>query len=75
MLGKIPLVKGFHVFFPKFHDYVLHIRAPQSLQCPRTTTGTPVSLSVAVNVDFRGYLQILHWHYSMPLKTFQTVNS
>ena len=32
MLGKIPLVKGFHVIFTKFHDCVLHIRAAQSLQ-------------------------------------------
>jgi len=32
MLGKIPLVKGFHVIFTKFHDCVLHIRAPWSLQ-------------------------------------------
>jgi len=26
MLGKIPLVKGFHVIFTKFHDCLLHIR-------------------------------------------------
>jgi hypothetical protein len=32
MLGKIPLVKGFHVIFTKFRDCVLHIRAPRSLQ-------------------------------------------
>jgi len=32
MLGKIPLVKGVHVIFTKFHDCVLHIRAPRSLQ-------------------------------------------
>ena len=32
MLGKISLVKGFHVIFTKFHDCVLHIRAPRSLQ-------------------------------------------
>jgi len=32
MLGKIPLVEGVHVIFIKFHDCVLHIRAPQSLQ-------------------------------------------
>jgi len=32
MLGKIPLVKGFHIIFTKFHDCVLHIRAPLSLQ-------------------------------------------
>jgi len=32
MLGKIPLVKGVHIIFTKFHDCVLHIRAPQSLQ-------------------------------------------
>ena len=44
-------------------------------ECPRITTDTPMSLSVAVNVDFRGYPQVLHWHYSTPLKTFQTVNS
>jgi len=31
MLG-IPLVKGFHVIFSKFHSCVLHIRAPRSLQ-------------------------------------------
>ena len=73
MLGKIPLVKGFHVIFTKFQYCVLHIRAPT--ECPRTTTGTPVSLSVAVNVDFHGYLQVLHWHYITPLKTFQMVNS
>ena len=34
-----------------------------------------MSLSVAVNVDFRGYLQVLHWHYSTLLKTFQMINS
>jgi len=44
-------------------------------ECPRTTTGMPVSLSVAVNFDFCGYIQVLHWHYSTPLKTFQMVNS
>ena len=27
MLGKIPLLKGVHVIFTKFHDCVLHIRA------------------------------------------------
>ena len=70
MLGKIPLVKGFHVIFTKFHDCVLHIRTPWSLQSVQN-----LSLSVAVNVDFRGYLQVLHWHYSTPLKTFQMVNS
>jgi len=32
MLGKIPLVKGFHVIFTKFHNCVLHIRAPWSPQ-------------------------------------------
>jgi hypothetical protein len=32
MLGKIPLVKGVYVIFTKFHNCVLHIRAPQSLQ-------------------------------------------
>jgi len=32
MLGKIPLVKGVHMIFTKFHDCVLHIRAPRSLQ-------------------------------------------
>ena len=30
MLVKIPLVKGVHVIFTKFHD--LHIRAPRSVQ-------------------------------------------
>jgi hypothetical protein len=59
MLGKILLVKGFHVIFTTYHDCVLHIRAPRSLQCPRTTTGTPVSPSVAVHFNFRGYLQFL----------------
>ena len=44
-------------------------------ECPRITTDTPMSLSVAVNVDFRGYPQVLHWHYSTPLKSFQMVNS
>ena len=58
MLGKIPLVRGFHVIFTKFHDCVLHIRVPT--ECPRTTTGTPVSPSVAVNANFRGYLQFLY---------------
>ena len=28
-------------------------------ECPRTTTDTPLSPSVAVNIDFRGYLQFL----------------
>jgi len=32
MLGKIPLVKGFHIISTNFHDCVLHIMAPQSLQ-------------------------------------------
>jgi hypothetical protein len=32
MLGKIPLVKGFHIIFTKFRDCVLHITAPRSLQ-------------------------------------------
>jgi len=32
MRGKIPLVKGFHVISTNFYDYVLHIRAPRSLQ-------------------------------------------
>ena len=32
MLGEILLVKGVHVIFTKFHDCVLHIRAPWSLQ-------------------------------------------
>jgi hypothetical protein len=32
MLGKILLVKGFHVIFTKFHGCVLHIRAPRLLQ-------------------------------------------
>jgi len=32
MLGKIPLVKGFHFIFTKFHDCVLHIRVPRYLQ-------------------------------------------
>lgn len=60
MLGKIPLVKGFHVIFTTFHDCVLHIRAPTvPTECPRTTTGTPVSPSVAVNFDFSGYLLFL----------------
>jgi len=62
MLGKIPLVKDVHVIFTKFHDCVLHIRAPRSLQCPRTTTGTPVSPSVAKNFNFCGYLQFLFIH-------------
>ena len=59
MLGKIPLVKDVHVIFTKLHDCVLHIRAPRSLQCPRTTTGTPASPSVALNFDFHGYFQFL----------------
>jgi len=32
MLDKIPLVKGVHVIFTKFHNCVLQIRAPRSLQ-------------------------------------------
>jgi len=28
-------------------------------ECPRTTTGTTVCPSIAVNFDFRGYLQFL----------------
>ena len=32
MLGKILLVKGVHIIFTKFHDCVLHIKAPQSLK-------------------------------------------
>jgi len=66
MLGKIPLVKGFHIIFTKFHDCVLHIRAPRSLQSVPELQQT--SLSVAVNVDFLGYLQVFctgltvhHW--------------
>ena len=64
MLGKIPLVKGFHVIFTKFHECVAHEGPTVPTECPRTTTGMPVSPSVAVNVDFRGYLQFLcicHW--------------
>ena len=61
MLGKIPLVKGFHVIFTKFHDCVLHIRAPWSLQSvPELPTDTPVNPSVAVNDDFHGYLQVFY---------------
>jgi len=58
MLGKIPLVKGFHVIFTKFYYCVLNIRAPWSLQSVPELQQTPVNPSVAVNVDFRGYLQV-----------------
>ena len=59
MLGKIQLVKGFQVIFTKFHDCVAHWGPMVPTECPRTTTDTPVTPSVAVNVDFRGYLQFL----------------
>ena len=32
MLDKIALVKGVHVILTKFHNIVLHIKTPRSLQ-------------------------------------------
>ena len=55
MLGKVPLVKGFHVIFTKFHDYVLHIRAPQYLQSVPELQQT----RLWALLYFHGYLQFL----------------
>jgi len=57
MRGKIPLVKGFHVIFTNFHDCVAHYVPTVPTEIPRTTTGMPVSPSVALIVYFHGYLQ------------------
>ena len=59
MLGKIPLVKGVHVILNKFHNCVMHIRTHGPNRVFQNYNRQPVSPSLAVNVNFRGYLQFL----------------
>jgi len=77
MLGKIPLVKGFHVIFTKFHDCVFCPLGPHgSYRVSQNYKRHTCEPSCSCKHRFSWISPVfVHWLYSTPLKTFQPVNS